>query len=219
VDKKQIGADNIIVSHLGVDDKTFYPISSTQKDRDLIIFTGNMGYFPNQQAALYFINTIFPLIQKKHPAAKFWIVGCKPPKKIKLLEKVNKSVRIFDSVDLMADYINKASIAVCPMTVGSGMQFKILEALACGVPVVATSLAKGGIKLNENNGFFVADNVTLFVDKVLKIMENKDLQKVIAIAAPRAIKNKYSWEASNLIVENIYLSLVNGREGYRCVKP
>jgi sugar transferase (PEP-CTERM/EpsH1 system associated) len=219
VDKKQIGTDNIIVSHLGVDDKTFYPISNGQKDQDLIIFTGNMGYFPNQQAVLYFVNTIFPLIQKKHPMAKFWVVGCKPPKKIKLLEKANKSIRLFGFVDSMTDYINKASIAVCPMTVGSGMQFKILEALACGVPVVATSLAKGDIKLNENDGLFVADNVTLFADRVLEIMENKNLQKVIAIVAPQAIKDKYSWEDSNLIVENIYSSLVNGREGYKCVKP
>jgi len=69
------------------------------------------------------------------------------------------------------------------------MQFKILEALECGVPVVAASLAKGDI----------------IADEVVRIMETKNLQDTIEERAPQVIKKNYSWQRSNLIVEDIYV--------------
>lgn len=212
IDKKVIKADNIVVSPNGVDSETFYPMTSSKKEEHLIIFTGNMGYFPNEQAVLYFVNYIFPLIQNKHPNAKFWVVGCNPPRRIKKLEKVSNAIRVLGYVDSVADYINKATVSVCPMNSGSGMQNKILEALACGVPVVATSLAKGDIKLNENDGIFVSDTATSFADTVIDIMANTNLQNTIEKKAPQIIQKRYSWERSNFIVENIYSKLANVKE-------
>jgi len=207
VDSKQVGSDNIVVSPLGVDDETFYPIRTIAKDPNLIIFSGNMGYFPNQMAVLYFVQSIFPLIRKRKQDAEFWIVGGRASDTIKDLEKSNKAIRVLGFVDSMAEYINRASVSVSPMIAGSGMQFKILEALACGVPVVATSLAKGDIRLNEDDGLFVSDDATSFAETVVGIMEEKGLQDFVEEKAPQAIKENYSWERSNRMVENIYSKL------------
>ncbi len=209
IDKELIGEDNIVVNSNGVDTQIFYPKGIESRDENLIIFTGNMGYFPNEMAVLYFVENIFPLIQRKHQNAKFWIVGDGASNKIKRLEKSNNLIRVSGFVDSMADYINCAAVSVCPMKAGSGMQFKILEALACGVPVVTTSIGKGDINLEEEDGLFVADEPEKFADKVLEVLMNEDLQKNIAQKVPEVIKDKYSWESSNLIIEKIYSELIN----------
>ena len=218
IDKELIGQDNIAVSPLGVDTETFYPLRSTQKDRYLIIFGGNMGYFPNEKAVLYFADELLPLVQERIPKAKFWIVGGGATGAVKQLEKKNEATRVLGFVDSMPDYINKATVSVCPMQSGSGMQFKVLEALACGVPVVATSLAKGNIELNESDGLFVADDPAVFADRIVEIMKSSDLQMRARTKAPQAIKTRYSWERSNLIVENIYSKLVSNKDGHKCEK-
>jgi glycosyltransferase involved in cell wall biosynthesis len=210
LDKKLIGQDNIVVNPLGVDTEIFHPMKSVKKYPYLIIFSGNMGYFPNEKAVLYFVNDIFPQVQEKIPKAKFQVAGGGASHIIKQLEKKNRAIKILGFVDSMSYYINRASVSVGPMTAGSGMQFKILEALACGVPVVATSLAQGDIELNEGDGLFIADDPAVFADRVVRIIEDKRLQNVIAKTGPQAIREKkYSWERSNLVVENIYSGLTN----------
>lgn len=98
---------------------------------------------------------------------------------------------------------------VVPIQGGSGMQFKILKALVCGVSVVATTVAKGDISLNEEEGLFVADEPNIFAERVVKILIDKNLRKSSAQKAPQAIKDKYSWETSNLGIEKIYSELIS----------
>ncbi|WP_298199966.1 glycosyltransferase [Desulfosporosinus sp.] len=209
IDKKIIGNGNTHVIPIGVDTSFFSPKINSNKDENLIVFTGNMGYFPNERAVLYFINEIFPLIKKRHSNVKFWVIGGGVSNRVKRLE--NDSIKVLGFVNSMAEHINRASVSVAPLQngSGSGMYFKILEALACGVPVVTTSIGKGVINLNEEEGLFVADEPEKFADKVLEILMNKDLQNNIAQKAPEAIKNKYSWESSNLRIEKIYYELIS----------
>ncbi|MBT9175394.1 MAG: Phosphatidyl-myo-inositol mannosyltransferase [candidate division WS2 bacterium] len=207
IDKKTIGSSNIHVVPLGVDTDFLTPQMNSNKDENLIVFTGNMGYFPNERAVLYFRNEIFPLIRKRHPNVEFWVIGGGVSNRVKRLE--NDSIKVLGFVNSMAEYINRASVSVAPMQSGSGMQSKILEALACGVPVVATTVAKGDIKLNEEEGLFVADEPNIFAERVVKILIDKNLQRSIAQKAPQAIKDKYSWETSNSGIEKIYSELIN----------
>ena len=207
IDASTIGGGNIVVNPIGVDIQEFHPKTLKKVHDNLIIFTGNMGYFPNEKAVLYFVKEMFPLIQRKKPNAIFWVVGGGTSHDVKQLEKKNRGVKVLGFVNSMADCISRAVVSVSPMTAGSGIQFKILEALACGVPVVATSLAKGGIELNEDEGLFVADEARVFAGKVVEIMSDTKIRESIGQKAPQAIKDKYSWERSNLILEEIYSEL------------
>ena len=209
IDKDVIDGNNIVVTPLGVDTQIFYSNGIEKKDENLIIFTGNMGYFHNEMAVLYFVENIFPIVQGRIQNVKFWIIGRGVSRRVKKLEKDKKSIRVLGWVDSMPDYINRATVFVCPLRSSSVMQFKILEALSCGVPVVTTSIGKGDINLNEEDGLFVADEPEKFADKVIEIIMDKDLQKNIVQKAPKAIKDKYSWESSNLIIEKIYSELIN----------
>jgi len=180
------------------------------------IFTGNMRYFPNERAVLHFARDIFPLIQEVLPDAKFRVIGAGPSQRVKRLENENKAIRVLGFVNSMSDHINLASVSVCPMLVGSGMQFKILEALACGIPVVATSVAKGDIQVYEGDGLFIADEPAAFADRVVGIIEDENLRTNIADKAPKAVERRYSWRRSNSAIDRIYSELSPRRD--RCCR-
>jgi len=211
VDARVIKARNLRVSPLGIDFQQFYPRPVKNGENHLVVFTGNMQYFPNENAALYFANEVFPRIQRKVAGARFWVVGGGPSAKLRLLEDRNKAVRIVGFVNSMCEYINRASVSVCPMLAGSGMQFKILEALACGVPVVATSVAKGDIRISEEEGLLIADDPVTFADKVAGIIESGQRQKDAALRAREILKRQYSWRQCNAVIDQIYAEL-SGRK-------
>lgn len=207
VDARVVQACNLQVSPLGVDFQQFSPRPVTDEADPLIVFTGNMQYFPNENAVLYFANDIFPRIQRKVPGARFWVVGGGPSPKLRRLEQANRAVRVLGFVDSMSEYINRASVSVCPMLAGSGMQFKILEALACGVPVVATSMAQGDIRISEEEGLSIADDPAAFADKVAGVIEDAQRRKDAALRAREILERRYSWPQCNGIIDQIYAEL------------
>jgi len=211
VDARVIKARNLKVSPLGIDFQQFYPQPAKDGANPLIVFTGNMGYFPNENAALYFANDVLPRIRREVPGVRFWVVGGGPSPKLRQLEDANKAVRVVGFVNSMCEYINRASVSVCPVLAGSGMQFKILEALACGVPVVATSVAKGDIRISEEEGLLIADEPVTFADKVTGIIENGQRYKDAALRAREILKRRYSWPQANAVIDQIYTELSNRR--------
>jgi sugar transferase (PEP-CTERM/EpsH1 system associated) len=209
LDKRTISGARMEVVPNGVNTDEFYPAHVQRKDGDVVIFTGNMSYFPNETAVIYFADTIFPKIQAQRPGVQFRIVGGGASQKVRNLAKNNKAISVLGFVDSMADHINRVKVSVCPLIAGSpGMKLKILESLACGVPVVATSIGKGDSELGEEDGLYAADDPDKFAEKVLHLLSNNDDQNVISQKISNAVKNKYSWEASNLRIEKIYSELV-----------
>lgn len=207
VDAQVIGARNLHVSPLGVDLEQFCPRPARDEANPLIVFTGNMQYFPNENAVLYFAKDILPRIQTKTPGVQFWVVGGGPSPRLRLLAEANKAIRVLGYVDSMPEYINRAYVSVCPMLAGSGMQFKILEALACGVPVVATSVAKGDIRIAEEEGLLIADDPATFAAKVVGVIENEQRQKDTALRTREALERGYSWPQCHAAIDRIYEEL------------
>lgn len=206
LDRRTINGARMEVAPNGVNTDAFYP-TGAQKDEDDIIFTGNMYYFPNETAVVYFAEKIFPKIQAQRPEIIFRIVGGGASKKVRDLAKKNRSIVVIGFVDSVAEQYNQAKVSVCPMLAGSGIQNKILESLACGVPVVATTVGKGAIELGEEDGLYIADAPDEFAEKVLLLLSNNGDRNVIAQKISNAVKNKYSWESSNLKIEKIYSEL------------
>jgi glycosyltransferase involved in cell wall biosynthesis len=211
VDAQVIHACNLRVSPLGVDFQQFYPRPVRNGTGPLIVFTGNMQYFPNEDAVLYFAREVFPRIQRKVPAARFCVVGGGPSPRLRQLEQTNKAICVSGFVESMPEHISAASVSVCPMRVGSGMQFKLLEALACGVPVVATSLAKGDIRISEEEGLFVADDPITFADKVVAVLADVPRQREAARRARAILERRYSWRQCNAVIDQIYTELAGTR--------
>lgn len=181
---------NIKIMNNGIDIDYF---SSDNEDfeKDRIIFTGNMPYYANYDAAIYFAKEIFPLILEKRPTSKFYIVGQKPPNKIKALATDNIIVTGFVP-DIKKEYL-KSAVNIAPMRFGAGTLNKVIESIALGIPVVSTTIAVEGLPEELKKYIFVADNSLEFSKQVLLILNNPELRKNMK-EGQVAIKKILSWE-------------------------
>lgn len=197
---------NIKILSNGID-VGYFKSERKQYNRNRIIFTGNMPYYANYDAAIYFTKEIFPLILEKVPGAEFFIVGQKPPRRIKSLQSKNVFVTGFVP-DIKSEYLNSA-VNVAPMRFGAGTLNKVIESIALGVPVVATPMAVGGLPEELNKYIFIADNPVNFADAVVKIINNPSIRGDLMEEGKTVIKNMLSWEKIVADFESYLLSEIN----------
>jgi len=132
--RKYAPAANIEILPNGVDMEYFHPQSHIAYDPHRIIFTGNLSYYPNADAVLYFTREIFPLIKAEVPLAQLYLVGQSPPRKIQ--ELACEEVVVTGFVEDIREYYSRSAVMVSPIRFGAGTLNKVLESLAMGVPVV-----------------------------------------------------------------------------------
>ena len=120
------------------------PRHSTEDAPPKILFVGKLDYAPNVAAALFLGRSVFPLVRAAMPDAQLWVVGANPPSDVRSLDQ-QPGVRVTGYVSDIRPHLRDATVSVAPLLAKSGVQFKILEAMAMSVPVVATSLAIQGL--------------------------------------------------------------------------
>jgi len=184
-------------------DKVFY---NKEKIINSVSFVGDMSYLPNISAMKYFCREIFPLVQKKIPNVRLYIIGKNPTKFVKSFSRY-ENIIVTGTVDDVYKYLIKTNVFVCPTKIGSGMNTKILEAMIAGVPVIATSKANEGIWAHDNKEILLADNPTDFASNIIKLLSDKKLSNYIVDNAKKLIKSNFNWENIIKELENIYLKL------------
>jgi sugar transferase (PEP-CTERM/EpsH1 system associated) len=157
-----------------------------------IIFTGVMNYFPNTDAVMHFHQYIFPFIKRNVPSAQFIIAGMHPTPQIRRLADRHTTVTGF--VPDIRDYLSKAAVCVVPLRIAMGVQNKILEAMAMGVPVVATSVANRGINATPGQEILLADDPENFAAATTKLLNDRSLRETITNNAKQFIDQNFRWE-------------------------
>ncbi|MEX2397655.1 MAG: glycosyltransferase family 4 protein, partial [Balneolales bacterium] len=147
----------------GVDTSYFKPSNGVSEPFS-IVFTGMMAYTPNDDGILWFLDEIFPIIRKKIPQAKIYIVGKRPTERLQ--RRQSKHVIVTGYVDDVRPYVWKSSIFVVPLRMGSGTRLKVVEALAMKKPVVSTTLGCEGINVIPEESVLVQDDSVSFADSV-----------------------------------------------------
>jgi polysaccharide biosynthesis protein PslH len=206
IDKDIINQKNVFTIPLGVDTDMFNRKIDDNKDIT-IIFSGNMAYPPNIHAVEWFLDNCWSKIKSKELKTIFKIVGVNPPKSLILKYNKDSSVVFTGFVKSLAEELKNAQIAIAPMQSGSGMQFKILEAMAVGLPVVTTTLGLGGIEAINNRDIIVADSSELFVECCVDLLKNLKLRENIGNNASDLIRSKYSWQSNIEKIEALYKKL------------
>jgi sugar transferase (PEP-CTERM/EpsH1 system associated) len=184
------GRENIFITPNGTD-LQFSTLEKNQPEQT-IIFSGAMNYFPNIDAVIYFYQSILPLIRKEIPTIKFIIAGMQPSSKIRKLE--NNYTIVTGFIPDMKEYLSKASVCVVPLRIARGIQNKILEAMAIGVPVVATSNANEGIHAVDKEEIMIADNPRDFANATVSLLKNEELRSLIAKKARLYVEKNFCWE-------------------------
>lgn len=176
----------------GVDTENLKP-SSNKRLRDVVIFCGTMDVRMNVDAVEWFARKIFPKVRKSLPNAEFWIVGRDPVPSVKRLASF-PGIQVSGRVEDVRPYYAQAKVAVAPFHYGGGTKLKVLEAMALGVPVVATPIGCQGIEAISGKHLFVEQTEEGFAERVIDLLRNETLRERIAIEARRLVEERYSWK-------------------------
>ncbi len=178
----------------GVDNDYFAPTDEPY-DPDTISFIGRMDYYPNQECMLDFCASVLPVLQRKRPALKLLIVGANPPPSILALGKL-EGVTVTGSVPDVRPYQRQAALMVAPLRIARGTQNKILEAMAAGVPVVASSAAAGGVDARSPDHFLVASTPDEYAAMIFRVLENRAERTRLSQAGRARMLSHHAWDRS-----------------------
>lgn len=178
----------------GVDLDFFRPPAYPAAD-PVIVFTGAMDYFPNVDAACFFGDEILPRVQARLPSAQFLIVGKDPAPAVRRLSK-RPGVTVTGSVPDVRPFLHRARVAVAPLRLARGVQNKILEAMATGLPVVATSKACQGLAAVAGRDLLVAEEPRDFADAVVWLLESPEPAQELGRAARTFVRAHHAWPAA-----------------------
>lgn len=189
----------------GVETSYFKP-STISPEPSALIFTGMMAYVPNYDGMVYFLDHIFPLIQREVPEAKIYIVGNRPPRELR--KRASKQVVITGYVEDVRPFVWRASVYVVPLRMGSGTRLKVLEAMAMKKPIVTTSIGCEGIDVRHGESVLIADTPHAFAHAVVELLRRPELQSTLIQNGYDLVRSSYEWSVIDEHVETVYQALV-----------
>jgi sugar transferase (PEP-CTERM/EpsH1 system associated) len=163
--------------------------------RPTLLFMGAMDYYPNEDGVLNFVRTTWPLIKKDYPEARFIVVGPRPSKAVQQLGKDDPSIEITGFVPDIRDVMALADIFVAPLRIARGVQNKVLEAMAAGLPVVSSPEAAQGIP-ELHSCMKVADKPEAFAAEVKRFLQDKDGRRDLSERSKQLISECFCWGAN-----------------------
>ena len=189
--------EKIVVVANGVDTTFFHPLER-DKEYDLV-FTGNMSYPPNIHSCEFLVNKILPLVLEKKPGLKVLVAGANPTMRVKVLR--SPQVEISGWVPDMREAYAQAKIFIAPMQLGTGLQNKLLEAMAMKIPCITSPLANQALNALPGEEILIGDTPRDYADHIIMLLENPLLANSIAEKGYQFILKKYSWEAETAKIE------------------
>lgn len=186
--------ENIHVLGNGLCQEEFYPAKQPKTNpAPVFIFTGVMDYKPNIDAVIWFVQQCWPSILQYNSGARFIIAGMSPTAEVKALEK-HKGIEVTGFVEDILPYYHKADYFVAPFRMARGVQNKILQAFACGLPVISTSMGAEGIDCKNEESILIADSPEAFLNKIKMLEEDSEFKNNITRKALHLIESTYSWQ-------------------------
>jgi glycosyltransferase involved in cell wall biosynthesis len=175
----------------GIDLKT-WPSSFNPQVEDEVLFVGNYLHPPNVEGALWLVREVWPLVMRAHPRARLTLAGRAPPPAIQALAGPN--IRVPGTVVDLRPYYARSSLVVAPIFWGSGVRIKLLEALACGLPVVTTELAAEGLGLVQDRSALFAEAPGDFARAIVRLLDDASLRARLGAAGRAVVEQDYDWE-------------------------
>ncbi|EAZ94194.1 Glycosyl transferase, group 1 [Crocosphaera chwakensis CCY0110] len=188
-------------------DLDIFPYRKSDPGGHHLIITGGMDYVVNIDAACFFSQDIFPLLRQKYPDLTLTIVGANPaPSVIKLAEIPD--IIVTGKVPSMAEYLHKATVCVIPLRSGFGIKNKTLEAMAVGVPIVASDRGLEGMEVDGKNiplRALRANTIKEYMKAISNLFEDKKLRQTLSKNARYYVENHFTWESLGKEYEKIIM--------------
>lgn len=169
------------------------PFDAGAREPKSIVFSGNMNYRPNVDAATFFVQVILPRIHQRVPDAVFYIVGANPTVGVRELGR-ERGVTVTGEVESVYTWLRRAAVGVNPLRAGAGLQNKVLEGMACGLPMVVSPVANEGIKAVSGTHLLVEESAAAFSDSVSRLLLSAEERRALGGSARRFIEDNWSWD-------------------------
>jgi sugar transferase (PEP-CTERM/EpsH1 system associated) len=179
----------------GVDTEFFRQTDQPPAGPPTVGFIGDMSYFPNEEAVTFFAHQVLPLVRQSAPDARFLIVGRNPTANVRKLEEIG-GVEVTGSVPDIRPYLSRMLATVAPFSIAAGIQNKILEAMASGLPVVCTTRAAQGLSTDAAQAVDVADGAPDIAAKLTRLLGDVPLSRHRGMECRRQVVSHYSWQTS-----------------------
>jgi len=195
--------DRIRIVPNGIAFDVFQPQPHTAKCYDLV-FCGNMGYHPNVDAACWLAEEILPLVQRQHPQARLLVAGTTPAPRVQALAR-RPGVAVSGWLPDIRQAYAEARVFVAPMRVGTGLQNKLLEAMAMQLPCVTTPLANNALGGTPGQHLLVAASAAGLVAAIGQLLADEAAAAQLAERGRTFVRATYDWATTTAGLENLFL--------------
>jgi glycosyltransferase involved in cell wall biosynthesis len=178
-----------------------------------VLFVGGYGHLPNVDAAVRLATHIFPRIRARCPEAILYLVGDKPPPRVRRL--AGEDVVVTGRVDDVSPYLDKAAVVVAPLRLGGGTRVKVLETLAAGKAMVASPLAAEGIEAIDGDHLILAESDEELADAAARLLTDPYARGSLARNARQWALTRLDWEATVEAYEALYARTLTQRHEIR----
>ena len=177
----------------GVDCEYFSPNENIKKQYELV-FTGNMNYAPNVDGVEYLANHILPELRKTFPKIKLLISGTNPHKRVLGLQST--TVEVTGRVEDIRTSYNSAKIFIAPMQIGTGLQNKLLEAMAMKLPCITSELVNNALKAKPEHDILIGETPKEYADQIIRLLTDEVLREKISNNGHQFVEKSYNWKLS-----------------------
>jgi sugar transferase (PEP-CTERM/EpsH1 system associated) len=179
----------------GVDLEYFTARGARPRDGRELVFVGSMDWMPNDDAIRWFATEVFPRVQQRIAGARLLVVGRSPSPGLCELGSRNRAIELTGTVADVRPYLARAALSVVPLRVGGGTRLKIYEAMAMGIPVVATAIGAEGLPLRNGEQLLIADTAEEQVSAICALLTDPVRAGALAASALRHVREHCSWDA------------------------
>ncbi|MCB0121512.1 MAG: glycosyltransferase [Caldilineaceae bacterium] len=200
----------------GVDLAYFSP-NGIAREPATLVFSGKLSYHANVTAAIQLVEEIMPLVWAQRPEVQLYLVGKDPSPQVRALAtppgtaQSSPQVVVTGTVDDIRPYLRKATLAVAPIPYGTGIQNKVLEALACGTPVIASPQAISALAIDTQSEVWVAPDPPTFAQMILRLLADPERCAALGQRGRAFVERHHSWQAAAAQLEKIYTRARNER--------
>lgn len=202
---KQNGEIHVVPN--GVDFQYYKPLEREKKYE--VVFCGNMQYEPNVNASVFLATQVMPLVREVIPNAKLLLAGATPKPAVRKLE--NEFVKVTGTVDDIRECYAQGTVFAAPMQIGSGLQNKLLEAMAMKIPCVTSTIANNSLCAEPDKEVLIGDTAQEFADHIIDLLQLEERRQQLAENGYQYVHQNFSWEHVGEQLEQILINASNIR--------
>ena len=195
-------------------DLDYFRSAGEAKEPASMVFTGVMDYRPNIDAVVWFCDEILPIVQTEIPAANFTICGSRPAPAVRRLAK-RRGITVTGRVPHARSCLDRAEVFVAPLRMARGVQNKVIEALAMGLPCVASTAASRGTAVADGEGILTTDEPMQFARHIVDLLQDSKRRAEMSRRARAAAEAYYRWEVQLMPLDQAIVTAVRSYCGGR----